>query len=77
MRTVGADLEQGGAEAVGRRVASGEGLVSCLDLHGAVAPCGSHELLDAPARLGSDVVADGHGDNHDDQVSFDGIAQAW
>ena len=36
-----------------------------FDLDGAVAPCGSHEFLDAPSGLVFDPVADGQGGEHD------------
>ena len=45
-----------------------------LDLHGAVAAGGADEFLDAPAGLGLDPVADGHGGEHDGQVGVDGFA---
>jgi hypothetical protein len=41
-----------------------------FDLRGAVAARGAHEILDAPAGLGFDVVADGHRGQHDAQVGF-------
>lgn len=50
-------------------------MVAGLDRDGAVAAGGADEFLDAPARLGFDVVADGHGGQHDAQVGFDGVAQ--
>ncbi len=45
-----------------------------LDAHGAIAPRGSHEFLDAPAGLGLDIVADSQRGEHDRQVGLDGFA---
>ena len=46
-----------------------------FDLHGALAAGGADESLDAPTGLVLDIVADGHGGEHDRQVGFDGFAE--
>jgi hypothetical protein len=51
VHTVRTDSDQGGAEVVGSGVGGGEGLVACLDFHGAVAAGGADEFLDAPTAF--------------------------
>src|SRR5690606_8161838 len=51
-------------------------LLAGADLHGAVAACGAHELLDAPTCSVLDPVRDRHGREDDRQVGLDGVAGA-
>ena len=54
VRNVSADLDEGVAEVVGRRV--GAGLVIGPDCHDAVVAGSADEFLDAPTRLSFDMV---------------------
>ena len=60
----------------GQWVSGGEGVVSGLDLDGAVAAGGLDEFLNGPAGGLLDPAADGQGGEHDGQVSVDGLAFA-
>jgi hypothetical protein len=64
VHTVRTDSDQGGAEVVGSGVGGGEGLVACLDFHGAVAAGGADEFLDAPTAVFSHPGGTGRGDPH-------------
>jgi len=58
VHTWAVDFGEGFGEVVGRRLGSGECLLSGLDRDGAVATGGAHEFFDAPAGLGFDPVRD-------------------
>ena len=78
MRTsvAAADGVEGLAEVVGERVGGGDGLLSGLDLNGAVAAGGLDEFPDRPAGLRLDPPADGEGGEDDGEVGLDGVALA-
>ena len=77
MRTgLASDRVDGLAEVVGQGVGGGDDVVSGLDLDGAVAAGGFHELADGPAGLLLDPLGDGEGGEDDGQVGFDGVARA-